>query len=74
MNGHELAAAIVDAFIRQMVTTPDGLKLRGSLDAKQHEQLMSVLRNTANNLAQAWQEGEGICGLCAADCQDIQLQ
>lgn len=74
MNGKELAAAVIDAFMRQMVTTSDGLKLRGSLDAEQHQQLLSVLRNTANNLAQAWQEGEGICGLCAADCQDIQVQ
>lgn len=44
---------VVDSFVRQLDTTRDGIRLKGSLDAKQLEQLHSVVQQHANNLAQA---------------------
>lgn len=66
MSGDAIVAAVIDSFNRQLGTTKAGLKLRGSMDAAQHELLAEILRQTARNLGMAWQADEetGECGLC----------
>lgn len=53
LQGDALVSAIKVMFERQMVTTKVGMKLRGSMDAAQHELLTKVFDQFARNMAQA---------------------
>lgn len=67
MKPDEIRNHVISTFESCMAASATGMKLRGSLDAQQHELLASVLRDAANNLAMGFQSIDGKCIICDDD-------